>query len=131
MQATSDEIYSQIDNGLYNEPANIWWDENHVLHLLKSSVNPARVGYFQRLLKDVLLIDSHETPALDVGCGGGIFAEGFAGMGFHLVGLDPSEHSLATAREPAQSMSLTIDYQQATGESIPYADPPFSVAYCG
>ena len=130
MQATSDEIYSQIDNGLYNEPANIWWDENHVLHLLKSSVNPARVGYFQRLLKDVLLIDSHETPALDVGCGGGILAEEFAGMGFHVVGIDPSEQSLATAREHAQSMSLTIDYQQATGESIPYADNTFSVVYC-
>jgi 2-polyprenyl-6-hydroxyphenyl methylase/3-demethylubiquinone-9 3-methyltransferase len=50
MQATSDEVYKQINNVLYNEQGNTWWDENQCLHLLKSSVNPARVGYFRRLL---------------------------------------------------------------------------------
>lgn len=130
MQATPAEIYGQIDNVLYNEPANIWWDENHVLHLLKSSVNPARVGYFERLLKEVLHVDCQDTPALDVGCGGGILAEEFAGMGFHVVGIDPSDQSLATARGHAQSMGLTIDYQEGTGESIPYADSTFPLVYC-
>jgi 2-polyprenyl-6-hydroxyphenyl methylase/3-demethylubiquinone-9 3-methyltransferase len=130
MQATSDEIYSQIDNAFYNEQANIWWDENQVLHLLKSCVNPVRVGYFRRLLQEVLHVDCDDTPALDVGCGGGILAEEFAAMGFHVVGVDPSEQSLAAARLHAQSMGLTIDYQQGTGESIPYADNTFPVVYC-
>jgi 2-polyprenyl-6-hydroxyphenyl methylase/3-demethylubiquinone-9 3-methyltransferase len=130
MQATSDDIYSQIDNALYNEQANIWWDENQVLSLLKSSVNPARVGYFERLLKDVLHLECKETPALDVGCGGGILAEEFARLGFHVVGIDPSEQSLAAAKEHAQSMGLTIDYHQGTGESIAYADDTFPVVYC-
>ena len=130
MQATSNEIYSQIDNALYNQQANIWWDENQVLHLLKSSVNPARVGYFKRLLNEVLHLDPHDIPALDVGCGGGILAEEFAAMGFHVAGIDPSEQSLATATQHAQAMGLTIDYHQGTGESIPYADNTFPVAYC-
>lgn len=130
MQAVSNEIYEQIDNAVYNESGDIWWDDNQCLHLLKSSVNPARVGYFQRLIKDVLHIDCDDTPALDVGCGGGILAEEFAAMGFHVVGLDPSEPSLATARQHAQTMGLTIDYQQGTGESIPYADNTFPVVYC-
>jgi 2-polyprenyl-6-hydroxyphenyl methylase/3-demethylubiquinone-9 3-methyltransferase len=130
MQATSDEIYSQIDNALYNEQANIWWDENQVLHLLKSSVNPARVGYFRRLLNEVHHVDCQDTPALDVGCGGGILAEEFAAMGFHVAGIDPSEQSLATASQHAQSMGLTIDYHQGTGESIAYADNTFPVVYC-
>ena len=130
MQATSDEIYNQIDNTVYNQQANIWWDENQVLHLLKSSVNPARVGYFRRLLYEVLQLDCDDTPALDVGCGGGILAEEFARIGFHVVGIDPSEQSLATARQHAQSAGLTIDYHRGTGESIFYADNTFPVVYC-
>lgn len=130
MQATSDEIYSQIDNGLYNAAENIWWDENQVLHLLKSSVNPARVGYFQRLIKEVLHVDCDDTPALDVGCGGGILAEEFAAMGFHVAGIDPSAQSLATAKQHAESVGLTIDYTEGTGESIPYADNTFPMVYC-
>jgi hypothetical protein len=50
MHATSDEVYKQINNALYNEQGKTWWDENQCLHLLKSSVNPARVGYIRRLL---------------------------------------------------------------------------------
>src|SRR5580658_5693626 len=130
MQVTSNEIYSQINNALYNEQGDIWWAEDQCLHLLKSSVNPARVGYFRRLLNEVLQVDCNDTPALDVGCGGGIPAEEFAGMGFHVVGIDPSEPSLATARQHAQTMGLVIDYQQGTGESIPYADNTFPVVYC-
>ena len=57
IHATSDEVYKQIDNALYDEQGNTWWDENQCLHLLKSSVNPARVGYIRRLLDQVLKID--------------------------------------------------------------------------
>lgn len=130
MQATSNDVYSQINNAVYNEQANIWWDENQFLHLLKSSVNPARVGYFQRLLNEVLHVDCHDTPALDVGCGGGILAEEFARMGFTVAGIDPSEQSLAAAAQHAQATGLTIDYTQGTGEAIPYADNTFPVVYC-
>src|SRR5579859_5910676 len=103
MQPTSDEVYKQINNALYNEQGDIWWDENRILHLLKSSVNPVRVGYFRRLLDGPLKFDSLGVPALDVGCGGGILAEEFARMGFSVTGIDPSEQSLNTARQHAQS----------------------------
>ncbi len=130
MRPTSDEVYQQIDNALYNEHGDIWWDENRVLHLLKSSVNPVRVGYFRRLLDEVLKLDYRGTQALDVGCGGGILAEEFAAMGFRVTGIDPSEASLATARKHAQSTGLAIEYQQGTGESTPFADGMFPVVYC-
>lgn len=130
MQATPEEIYNQINNNLYDEHSDIWWDENRTLHLLKSSVNPVRVGYFRRVLDEVLKLDYRGTKALDVGCGGGILAEEFAGMGFQVAGIDPSEQSLATARQHAQSMDLAIDYQHGTGESIPFAADVYPVVYC-
>ena len=130
MQATSDEVYKQINNALYNEQGNTWWDENQCLHLLKSSVNPARVGYFRRLLDQVLKFDHRGAAALDVGCGGGILAEEFAGIGFRVTGIDPSEQSLRAARQHAQSSGLSIQYQQGTGESIPFADKTYPVVYC-
>jgi 2-polyprenyl-6-hydroxyphenyl methylase/3-demethylubiquinone-9 3-methyltransferase len=130
MRATSDEVYKQIDNALYNKQGDIWWDENQCLHLLKSSVNPVRVGYFRTLLDQVLKFDYRGMAALDVGCGGGVLAEEFAAMSFHVTGIDPSEQSLNTARQHAQSMGLSIRYQQGTGESIPFADNTYPVVYC-
>jgi 2-polyprenyl-6-hydroxyphenyl methylase/3-demethylubiquinone-9 3-methyltransferase len=130
MQPTPDELYKQIDNALYNEQGDTWWDESQCLHLLKSSVNPVRVGYFRKLLDQVLKLDCRGAAALDVGCGGGILAEEFAAMGFRVTGIDPSEQSLNTARQHAQAMSLSIQYQQGTGESIPFADNAYPVVYC-
>jgi 2-polyprenyl-6-hydroxyphenyl methylase/3-demethylubiquinone-9 3-methyltransferase len=130
VQATSDEVYKRINNDLYNEQGDLWWDNDRFLHLLKTSINPARAGYFQRLLDEVLRLDRRGTLALDVGCGGGILAEEFAGMGFRVTGIDPSEQSLATARQHAQSMGLDIDYRVGTGESIPFADNTYPVVYC-
>ena len=130
MRATSDEVYKQIDNALYNEQGDTWWDENQCLHLLKSSVNPARVGYFRRLLDQLLKFDYRGAAALDVGCGGGILAEEFAGMGFRVTGIDPSRQSLNTAEQHAQCMGLSIQYQEGTGESIPFADNIYPVVYC-
>ena len=97
MQPTSDEVYKQINNALYDEQSKTWWDEDQCLHLLKSSVNPARVGYFRRVLDHVLRLGDRGASALDVGCGGGILAEEFAAMGFRVTGIDPSEQSLDTA----------------------------------
>jgi len=130
MQTTSDEVYKQINNALYNEQGGTWWDENQCLHLLKSSVNPARLGYFRRLLDQALKFDYRGAAALDVGCGGGILAEEFAGMGFQVTGIDPSEQSLTTARQHAQAMGLSIQYREGTGESIPFADNAYPVVYC-
>jgi len=130
MQPTSDEVYKQINNALYNEQGNTWWDENQCLHLLKSSVNPARLGYFRRLLDQALKFDYRGAAALDVGCGGGILAEEVAGMGFQVTGIDPSEQSLTTARQHAQAMGLSIQYREGTGESIPFADNAYPVVYC-
>ena len=50
MKAISDEIYKRIDNDLYNAESNTWWEPQDALHLLKTSINPVRVGYARRKL---------------------------------------------------------------------------------
>src|SRR5262249_60572009 len=114
MQPTPDEVYKQIDNALYSEQGDTWWDESQCLHLLKSSVNPARVGYFRRLLDQVLKLDYRGAAALDVGCGGGIFAEGFFAMGFRVTGIGTSEQALDTTRVHAAGTGMVNHYHPAT-----------------
>lgn len=128
--AISNEIYSRIDNNLYNKPADIWWGEDTILHMLKTSVNPCRFGYYHKVYKEVLKMNPTGKTALDVGCGGGILAEEFAAAGFQVTGIDPSENSLNTARGHAEFNGLNIDYRIGTGEQLQFADNSFDVVYC-
>jgi 2-amino-4-hydroxy-6-hydroxymethyldihydropteridine diphosphokinase len=52
---------------------------------------------------------------LDVGCGTGRFTERIAGVGAHVVGLDPSDTMLSTARSRSIANNGTIDY--VTGDA--------------
>ena len=80
--AITSEVYNKIDNRLYNKPGDIWWDENTVLYLLKTSVNPCRFPYYLNTYTKTLRRDAKNKTALDIGCGGGILAEEFAAAGF-------------------------------------------------
>ena len=130
MQPISKEIYDRIDNDLYNAERTTWWEPNSVLYLLKTSVNPLRVGNAKRKLFDELGIDPKGKKALEVGCGGGILCEEIAMMGFETTGIDPSEHSLNIAVNHARESGLNIKYEEGTGEALPYGDGSFDVVFC-
>ncbi|MET0463395.1 MAG: bifunctional 2-polyprenyl-6-hydroxyphenol methylase/3-demethylubiquinol 3-O-methyltransferase UbiG [Chitinophagaceae bacterium] len=129
MEKTPIEIYGQINNQVYREQGDIWWNEDDVLHILKTSVNPWRVGYAERVLHR-LGIDPKGKSALEVGSGGGILTEEIAGMGFDTSGIDPADESVHTARSHAASQGLSIAYRVASGEDIPFADASFDVVFC-
>jgi 2-polyprenyl-6-hydroxyphenyl methylase / 3-demethylubiquinone-9 3-methyltransferase len=118
-----------VDNELYDRLAATWWDPKGFLQVL-CALNPARFGYMRR----VLLEELHFTPtgrrALDVGCGGGLLAEEFARLGFAVTGVDPSRRSVDAARAHAAEAGLSIEYRQASGEALPFADGSFDVVYC-
>ena len=118
-----------VDNQLYDRMADSWWDESGCLHVL-CGLNPARFGYMRRVLLDELGLDPRGKKTLDVGCGGGLLAEEFARLGCDVTGIDPSEKSLEAARRHAREAGLAIAYTRATGESIPFPDGAFDLAYC-
>lgn len=119
----------QIDNGLYDRLADTWWDENGFLNLLKTTVNPWRLPYFERVSRH-LGLDPAMSRALDVGCGGGLLAEELAAMGFAVTGIDPSVQSIETARAHAAHGGLSIDYRVGTGTDLEFEDASFDAAFC-
>jgi 2-polyprenyl-6-hydroxyphenyl methylase/3-demethylubiquinone-9 3-methyltransferase len=118
-----------VDNELYDRLAATWWDEDAWLHLLRTSLNPARLDY----LRDAVAahgLDPSQSTALDVGCGGGLMAEDVARMGFRVTGVDPSAGSLEVAREHARQSGLEIEYVEGVGEALPFEDASFDLVYC-
>lgn len=119
-----------VDNELYNRPGDLWWDDGAAFALLRTAFNPARFGYFRQVLLERLHRDPRRLRALDIGCGGGLLAEEFARLGCSVIGLDPSEPSLATARAHAQASGLSIDYRVGVGEQLPFENACFDLVYC-
>src|SRR2546421_2504983 len=69
-----------------------------------------------------------QQEILEVGSGGGLICEDLAQRKAVMVGLDPSEGALVTARKHAEQSGLghNIYYQQGYAESLPFADGSFS-----
>lgn len=119
-----------VDNEIYNRLSDTWWDENSPLSLLRTKLGPIRFGYFRSILNQRRGTNLRELKVLDVGCGGGLLSEDFAGLGCQVSGIDPSHFSLRTARAHALLSNLPISYQRASGEHIPFADSSFDLALC-
>lgn len=90
----------------------LWWSDAGPFVGLHE-LNVARVAYFHQVFGGFA-----GKRALDVGCGGGILAEALATQGAVVTGIDPSEKSLAAAREHAVRSGLKIDYRRGTAESL-------------
>ncbi len=118
-----------VDNEIYNRAGDIWWDEHQPLNAIRTAINPARLDYFTRVLAD-LGVDLRGKTVVDIGCGGGLFAEEFARLGAQVIGVDPSTASLATARSHAAAAGLSIDYREGSGERLPLDDASVDIACC-
>jgi 2-polyprenyl-6-hydroxyphenyl methylase/3-demethylubiquinone-9 3-methyltransferase len=119
-----------INNHIYDELANTWWDENEFLYLLKVMVNPWRVPYFKKALIEHYGQRLSVVCLLDIGCGGGVLSEEFASLGYQVSGIDISPRSIAVARAHAARSGLSIDYQIGSGTSLPFKDGSFEAVSC-
>jgi 2-polyprenyl-6-hydroxyphenyl methylase/3-demethylubiquinone-9 3-methyltransferase len=104
--------------------AHRWWDTQGEFKSLHD-INSLRISY----------IDQHAhlsgKQALDVGCGGGILAEGMARQGARVTGIDLAEAALAAGRLHMQASGLEIDYRNITAEEWAALQPgSFDVVTC-
>lgn len=100
----------------FDELASRWWDPEGEFRPLHA-MNPARLGFIGRYAQ----LDGARVA--DIGCGGGILAEGLARAGASVTGIDMAEGGLAAARRHAQENGLVIDYRQGTAEEFAAKHP--------
>lgn len=117
------------DNNLFEKDAHLWWSDNSHCALLHSMV-PSRLEYLKKIWKNKLGKNFSQITALDVGCGGGLFAEEVARIGCHITGVDLSTRSIAIAQKHAEQMGFDIKYQVASGEELPFPNNSFDLVYC-
>jgi len=129
MEKVSTEVYKKINNEIYKSDGDIWWKPDTILHLLKTSVNPWRVGIARDVIQR-LHVEPKGRTALEVGSGGGILTEEIAKMGFTTTGIDPADQSIVTATNHAKANRLDIKYERGIGENLPYAGASFDFVFC-
>ncbi|MCB1897952.1 bifunctional 2-polyprenyl-6-hydroxyphenol methylase/3-demethylubiquinol 3-O-methyltransferase UbiG [Cognatazoarcus halotolerans] len=108
----------------FGELAHRWWDPESEFRPLHE-INPLRLDW----------IDRHANlqgkRVLDVGCGGGILAEGMASRGARVTGIDLSDKALSVARLHLYESNLEIDYRHQSAESLAAEMPAtFDVVTC-
>jgi 2-polyprenyl-6-hydroxyphenyl methylase/3-demethylubiquinone-9 3-methyltransferase len=129
MQRIPEKIYKRIDNDIYDRDGNKWWRTDYSLNLIRTLYNPFRLDYAKRIFKQ-FEINPKENRALEVGCGGGLFCEEIAKLGFTTLGIDPSEQSINNAITHAKENGLSIQYNIGKGESLPCPNKFFEVVFC-
>src|SRR5262245_15702492 len=86
-----------------------WWNPEGQCAALHH-INPLRLQFVQQHTS------LQDKKILDVGCGGGIFAEALAQAGATVTGIDLSENALQIAKY--HQVNLNIDYQQTSVEDF-------------
>lgn len=121
------ETYASLDPAeiaKFNRLAHRWWEpqgEFKPLHQL----NPVRLDYIERIA------GLAGQTVLDVGCGGGILAEGMAARGAQVTGIDLAASALAVARLHLLESGLTVDYQHLSVEDLAASRPEgFDLVAC-
>ncbi len=88
-----------------------WWDPDGEFRPLHD-LNPARLDY----------IEARSGLAgqrvLDVGCGGGLLAEGMARRGARVLGIDLAPEALVVARLHALETGTAVEYRQVAVETL-------------
>jgi 2-polyprenyl-6-hydroxyphenyl methylase/3-demethylubiquinone-9 3-methyltransferase len=122
-----------MQNGPNADPAEIskfdaaaprWWDPDGEFRPLHD-LNPARLDF----------IDARAGLAgkrvLDVGCGGGLLAEGMARRGARVIGIDLAPEALAVARLHAVESGVGVEYRHVAVETLAETEPEsFDLVTC-
>ncbi len=106
----SGQCYDRGEIEKFEAMAEEWWDPNGKFRPLHR-INPLRLDYIADH------VSLKQARVLDVGCGGGLLAEGLAGLGAQVTGIDRSPRALGVARAHAAKSGLSIEYHESDAES--------------
>jgi 2-polyprenyl-6-hydroxyphenyl methylase/3-demethylubiquinone-9 3-methyltransferase len=91
--------------------ADEWWDPRGAFRTLHD-INGLRLDY---IAERVPLAGAR---VLDVGCGGGLLAEGLAARGARVVAIDLAPENIEAARQHAATSGFSIDYRCVAVEQL-------------
>ena len=105
-----------IELDKFNQLAHRWWDPNSEFKPLHD-INPLRLDYINGI-----------TPlsgktVLDVGCGGGILAEGMAALGAQVTGIDLGDKALQVANLHLLESGRQVEYRNIAVEDLAVEQP--------
>lgn len=101
----------QAELDKFSALAHRWWDPNSEFRPLHE-INPLRLEWIDGLA------GLSGKVVLDVGCGGGILAEGMAGGGATVTGIDLSEKALKVAKLHKLESGAQVDYKLIAAEAL-------------
>ena len=96
--------------------ASRWWDPNSEFRPLHQ-INPLRLDWIDHG------VGVTGKKVLDVGCGGGILAEGLASRGAEVTAIDLGEAPLGVARLHLLESGLEVDYRHISAEALAEQQP--------
>ncbi len=115
----------QAELDKFSALASRWWDPESEFKPLHA-INPLRQEWIEALSGGL-----RDKQVLDVGCGGGILAEGMARQGAQVTGIDLAEKSLQIARLHGLESGVPVDYQLVSVEDLAQRQPAsFDVVTC-
>ena len=88
-----------------------WWDPRGAFRTLHD-INGLRLDYIAER------VPLESARVLDVGCGGGLVAEGLAARGARVVAIDMAPENIEAARQHAAAGGLQVDYRCVAVEQI-------------
>ncbi len=108
----------------FSQLAHKWWDPHSEFKTLHD-INPLRLGYINRLA------GLAGKNVLDVGCGGGILAEGMAALQANVTGIDLADKSLQVAKLHLLESGRQVNYRKIAVEALAEEQPgQFDVVTC-
>ena len=132
MNATAASTVDPAEVARFSALATQWWDADGPMRPLHR-LNPLRLAWIKHEICARFGRDARSSTALsgltvlDVGCGAGLVTEPLARMGAAVVGIDPSDETIAAARLHAAEAGLAVDYRAATAEDLAAAGERFDV----
>jgi len=108
-QTDAQQHFDPQEIAKFEAMAEEWWDPTGKFKPLHR-INPLRLDYIARQLNIA------EATILDVGCGGGLLAEGMASRGATVTGIDRSPKALKIAKLHSEQSGIAVEYIENDAE---------------